>query len=108
MCIRDRRDREHKKGWKNRKDSTFRWYIYSRVYYSCLLYTSDQIRDEIGKPKHEYESCAIPEQMFEDIKKIVTPEQMEEAVFTDEKQKREENIRAITEQLEEAFADNEE
>ena len=67
----------------------------------------DQIRDEIGKPKHEYESCAIPEQMFEDIKKIVTPEQMEEAVFTDEKQKREENIRAITEQLEEAFADNE-
>lgn len=68
----------------------------------------DQIRDEIGKPKHEYESCAIPEQMFEDIKKIVTPEQMEEAVFTDEKQKREENIRAITEQLEDAFADNEE
>lgn len=68
----------------------------------------DQIRDEIGKPKHKYESCAIPEQMFEDIKKIVTPEQMEEAVFTDEKQKREENIRAITEQLEEAFADNEE
>ena len=68
----------------------------------------DQIRDEIGKPKHEYERCAIPEQMFEDIKKIVTPEQMEEAVFTDEKQKREENIRAITEQLEEAFADNEE
>lgn len=68
----------------------------------------DQIRDEIGKPKHEYESCAIPEQMFEDIKKIVTPEQMEEAVFTEEKQKREENIRAITEQLEEAFADNEE
>ena len=68
----------------------------------------DQIRDEIGKPKHEYESCAIPEQMLEDIERIVTPERMEEAVFTDEKQKREENIRAITEQLEEAFADNEE
>ena len=68
----------------------------------------DQIRDEIGKPKHEYESCAIPEQMFEDIKKIVTPEQMEEAVFTDEKQVREENIRQITARLEEAFADKEE
>lgn len=68
----------------------------------------DKIREEVGKPKHEYESCAIPEQLFEDIKKIVTPEQMEEAVFTDEKQKREANIRAITEQLEEAFADNEE
>ena len=33
---------------------------------------------------------------------------MEEAVFTDEKQVREENIRVITEKLEEAFADNEE
>ena len=33
---------------------------------------------------------------------------MEEAVFTDDKQTREENIRVITEKLEEAFADNEE
>ena len=72
-----------------------------------LIEFMDKIRSEIGKPKHEYESCAIPEQMFEDIKKIVTPEQMEEAVFTDEKQKREANIAAITEKLEEAFADNE-
>ena len=73
-----------------------------------LIEFMDKIRSEIGKPKHEYESCAIPEQMFEDIKKIVTPEQMEEAVFTDEKQKREANIAAITEKLEEAFADKEE
>ena len=73
-----------------------------------LIEFMDKIRSEIGKPKHEYESCAIPEQMFEDIKKIVTSEQMEEAVFTDEKQKREANIAAITEKLEEAFADNEE
>ena len=73
-----------------------------------LIEFMDKIRSEIGKPKHEYESCAIPEQMFEHIKKIVTPEQMEEAVFTDEKQKREANIAAITEKLEEAFADNEE
>ena len=68
----------------------------------------DKIRAEIGKDKFEYTSCAIPEQMFEDIKAIVTPEQMEEAVFTDEKQKREANIKAITEKLEEAFAENEE
>ena len=33
---------------------------------------------------------------------------MEEAVFSDDKQAREENIRVITEKLEEAFADNEE
>ncbi len=68
----------------------------------------EKIRAEIGKEKFEYTSCAIPVQMFEDIKAIVTPEQMEEAVFTDEKQKREANIKAITEKLEEAFADNEE
>ena len=68
----------------------------------------EMIRAEVGKEKFEYTSCAIPEQMFEDIKAIVTPEQMEEAVFTDEKQKREANIKAITEKLEEAFAENEE
>lgn len=67
-----------------------------------------KIVEEVGKPKHEYTSCAIPEEMFAAIREIVTPEQMEEAVFTDEKQKREENIRVITEKLEGAFADNEE
>ena len=68
----------------------------------------DKIRDEIGKPKHEYESCAIPDEMFAAMREIVTPEEMEEAVFTDEKQKREANIKAVTEKFEEAFADNEE
>ena len=63
---------------------------------------------EIGKPKHAYESCAIPEEMFAKMKEIVTPEEMEVAVFTDEKQVREENIKQVTEKLEEAFADNEE
>ena len=68
----------------------------------------NKIREEIGKPKHEYTSCAIPEEMFAAMREIVTPEQMEEAVFTDEKQVREENIRQITEKFEEAFAENEE
>ena len=63
---------------------------------------------EIGKPKHEYTSCAVPEEMFAAMREIVTPEEMEEAVFTDVKQVREENIRVITEKLEEAFAENEE
>ena len=63
---------------------------------------------EIGKPKHAYESCAIPEEMFAKMKEIVTPEEMEVAVFTDEKQVREENMKKVTEKLEEAFADNEE
>ena len=67
----------------------------------------DQMVSEVGKPKHEYTSCAIPEELFAAMKEIVTPAQMEEAVFTDEKQVREENIRQITEKLEEAFADKE-
>ncbi len=68
----------------------------------------DTIVAECGKPKHSYESCAIPEELFNAIKEIVPPAEMEEAVFTDDKQTREENIRAITERLEEAFAENEE
>lgn len=68
----------------------------------------NQIREEVGKPKHEYTSCAIPEEMFEAMRQIVTPEQMEEAVFTDEKQTREENIRQITDKFAETFAENEE
>ena len=68
----------------------------------------DQMVAECGKPKHEYTSCAIPEELFAKIKEIVPPEEMEGAVFTDEKQVREENIRQITERLETAFADNEE
>ena len=68
----------------------------------------NQMVAEIGKPKHAYESCAIPEEMFAKMKEIVTPEEMEVAVFTDEKQVREENIKKVTEKLEEAFADNEE
>ena len=68
----------------------------------------DTIVAECGKEKHAYESCAVPEELFAAIKEIAPPEAMEEAVFTDEKQVREENIRQITEKLEEAFAENEE
>lgn len=68
----------------------------------------DKIVAECGKEKHTYESCAVPEELFAAIKEVVTPEAMEEAVFTDDKQTREGNIRAITEKLEEAFAENEE
>ena len=71
----------------------------------AFIYT---IVAECGKPKHEYESCAVPEELFAAIKEIVTPEEMEVAVFSDDKQTREENIRAVTEKLEEAFAENEE
>ena len=68
----------------------------------------DTIVADCGKEKHTYTSCAVPEELFAAMKEIVTPEEMEVAVFTDEKQVREENIRQITAKLEEAFADNEE
>ena len=68
----------------------------------------DTIVAECGKEKHTYESCAIPEELFAAIKELVPPAEMEEAVFTDDKQTREGNIRAISERLEEAFAENEE
>ncbi len=68
----------------------------------------DKIVAECGKEKHTYASCAVPEELFEAIRKIVPPAEMEEAVFTDEKQVREANIREITAKLQEAFAENEE
>ncbi|MCR1919025.1 polyribonucleotide nucleotidyltransferase [Frisingicoccus caecimuris] len=68
----------------------------------------DGIVAECGKEKHSYTSCAVPDELFAAIKEIVPQEAMEEAVFTDEKQVREENIRQIKEKLAEAFAENEE
>ena len=67
----------------------------------------DKIVAECGKEKHTYASCAVPEELFEEIKKIVPPEEMEIAVFSDDKQTREENIRQVTAKLEEALADHE-
>jgi len=67
----------------------------------------NDIVSAVGKPKHGYESQALPAEIFAEIEKIVTPAEMETAVFTDEKQVRQENIRNITTRLEEAFADNE-
>jgi polyribonucleotide nucleotidyltransferase len=72
-----------------------------------LLGFYDKIIAEVGKAKQSYESVAVPDEMFEDMKKIVTPEEMEVAVFTDDKQQREANVAAVTEKLKEAFADNE-
>ena len=68
----------------------------------------DEIVAEVGKEKHAYTSCAVPEELFAAIKEIIPQEEMEKAVFTDDKQTREENIRVLTEKLEEAFAENEE
>ena len=68
----------------------------------------EKIVSEVGKEKHSYESCAIPAEMFEAMKQVVSPEEMEVAVFTDDKQTRDKNIDEIMEKMKEAFADNEE
>lgn len=68
----------------------------------------DEIVEKVGKAKHEYVSQAIPEELFVAMKEVVPSARMEEAVFSDDKQKREENIKKVKEDLEEAFKDNEE
>ena len=68
----------------------------------------DKIVAECGKEKHTYQSCAVPEELFAAIKEIVPPEEMEVAVFSDDKQTRENNVAQVTEKLKEAFADKEE
>ncbi len=73
-----------------------------------LIAFIEGIVSEVGKPKHAYESCAVPEELLEAVKENIPPEEMERAIFTDDKQTREANIRAMTEKLAERFADNEE
>lgn len=68
----------------------------------------DKIVAEVGKQKHSYTAFTIPDELSAAIREIVPQDEMEKAVFTDEKQIREENIKAITEKLEEAFTDKEE
>ena len=59
----------------------------------------ESIIAECGKEKHSYESSAIPEAVFEKMKSVVSPEEMEKAVFTDEKQERDANISALSERF---------
>ncbi len=68
----------------------------------------DTIVAECGKAKHEYTSCAIPEELFTAIKEIVPPAEMEVVMFAEEKQIREDRIRALKDKLAESFAENEE
>ena len=68
----------------------------------------DEIVAACGKEKHEYTSCAIPEELVAAIKEIVPPAEMEVVMFAEEKQLREERIRALKDKLAESFADKEE
>ncbi len=66
----------------------------------------DTIVAEVSKPKHDYVKCDTPLDLYEDMVSFITPEAMEVAVFTDEKQVREENIRQITAKLVERYTES--
>ena len=68
----------------------------------------NEIVAECGKEKHSYDSFAVPADLVEALHTLIPQEEMEEAVFTDQKQVREENIRVLSARLEEAWADKEE
>lgn len=67
-----------------------------------------KIRAEIGKEKHSYESAAIPEELFSAIREVIPQEEMEVAVFNDDKQSRDAAVDKLTERCKVAFAENEE
>ena len=67
-----------------------------------------KIRAEIGKEKHSYASAAIPEELFRAIREVIPQEEMEIAVFNDDKQSRDAAVDKLTERCKEAFAENEE
>ncbi len=68
----------------------------------------DQIIAECGKRNTPTSPVQYRQELFDEIKKIVPPEEMEVAVFSDDKQTKRNNIAEITDKLKEAFADNEE
>lgn len=68
----------------------------------------ESIIEECGKEKHSYVSSAIPEELFAKMKEVVKPEEMEKAVFTDDKAERDANVSLLSERLAEAFQDDEE
>ena len=68
----------------------------------------ESIIEECGKEKHSYVSSAIPEELFAKMKEVVKPEEMEKAIFTDDKAERDANVSLLSERLVEAFQDDEE
>ena len=73
-----------------------------------LIAFFERIRSEVGKEKHSYESSAVPEALFEEIRRVIPQEEMETAVFNDDKLTRDANVDRLTEKCKEALADREE
>jgi len=54
---------------------------------------------EVGLPKHTYEEHKVPAALYDQIRAFITDKRMEEAVFTDDKQVRDERVREITDEV---------
>ncbi|WP_058485201.1 polyribonucleotide nucleotidyltransferase [Defluviitalea phaphyphila] len=66
----------------------------------------EEIVAECGKPKHDYEKHEVPQEVYEAVKELIGEEEMEKAVFTDDKQHREEQIKELTEKVNAYFAEH--
>lgn len=65
----------------------------------------DHIVADCGKPKHSYQSYDVDAALWADMTEVISGEQMEKAVFTDEKQVREANIYELKEMLKERYSE---
>ena len=68
----------------------------------------ENIVKEIGMPKHSYEQVKPNILVYEKIKSIISEEEIENAVFKEDKKDRRDAMNAIEETLTEAFAEDEE
>lgn len=57
------------------------------------------IANEIGKEKHSYEEHTVCPKLYAELKETIPESQMEEAVFTDLKQVRDEQMSALTQKV---------
>lgn len=63
----------------------------------------EEIAQKEGKPKHSYQKADVPEEIYNAVTELISAERMEDAVFTDDKQVREERLSQIKEEIKEKF-----
>jgi len=64
----------------------------------------EEIVKEVGKPKFEYQSAEVPEEIFNAVKEFAY-ERMKEAVLSADKQVRETNVEKLAQETQEHFAE---
>jgi len=59
----------------------------------------ESIARETGKTKRVYEEHAVPNEIYDKLKSLISSKRMEDAVFTDMKQERDEQMSVITDEV---------